>query len=80
MIKKFNEIIKKHSLDSLLGYTFVAFLLITLISAIPQLPSILYDVGQILQRVLGAIIIIGILFAFGCGLGKMITEKKAKSD
>lgn len=81
MKKKFNEIIEKHhTLDSLLGYVFIAFLMITLLMGFPKLPNFLHDVGQILQTILGVLILIGIVFAFVCGIVKIITDMKAKSD
>lgn len=80
MKKRFKNIIKKHSLDSLLAYTFVAFLMITFLVGISKLSSFGHDVGLILQIILGVLILIGIVFAIGCGLAKMITDKKAKSD
>lgn len=81
MKKKFHEIIEKHhTFDSLLGYVFSAFLVITFLTAFPKLPHFLYDFGQILQTILGALIIIGIIFAFVCGIVEIITDKKVKSD
>ena len=81
MKKKFIDIIKKHhTLDSLLGYVFIVFLMITLLMAFPKQPNFLHDIGQILQIILGVLIIIGIVFAFVCGIIKIVTDKKAKSD
>lgn len=76
MRKKYNGILKKNSLDSILGYVFIAFLLISLLLGFPGLPDFVITFGHIFQIILGVLFVIGIVTALINGVIKLIADKK----
>ena len=75
-MKEYNRILKKHSLDSILGYVFIAFLLISLLLGFPGLPDFVITFGHIFQIILGVLFVIGIVTALINGVIKLIQDKK----